>query len=159
MSFKSKRISKTRSIILTGSLKEVFPLFEPIKEKEWAEGWNPEIVYSTSNMVEEKMVFKSKAIFSNEPDYSWIISKYQPESNLIEYLVFTQERFWTISIKCVEESEGKTKAEITYTYTGLTENGNGLNEKALEKMYSQDLKDWEKAINYYLDTEECLKEF
>jgi len=153
VSFKSKRISKTRTIILNGSLDEVFPLLGPIKEMEWTDGWDPEIIYSTTKIVEEKMVFKTKAIFPDETDFTWIISKYQPENTFVEYLVFTQERLWTISINCVEESVKKTKAEITYTYTGLTENGNRLNETALEKMYTQDLKDWEEAINYYLETE------
>lgn len=153
------RISKTRLIILYGSLDEVFPLFGPVKEKEWADGWNPEVIFSISNFVEEKMVFKTKPFFSDEDDYTWIISKYQPEQTFIEYLVFTQERLWFISIKCVEESAKKTKAEITYTFTGLTKKGNGLNEEALKKMYSQNLKDWEKAINFYLETGKCLKEF
>jgi hypothetical protein len=158
VSFKSKRISQTQSIILNGSLDKVFPLFGPIKEKEWADGWNPEVIYSTSNLVEEKMVFTSKAIFPDEPDYTWVISKFQPESAFIEYLVFTQERFWIILVKCAGKSEETTIAKITYTYTGLTENGNSLNELALEKMYSQDLRDWEKAINYYLETGKCYEE-
>jgi hypothetical protein len=44
----------------------------------------------------------------------------------------------------------KTTAEVCYTYTALTEEGDGLNRQALEKMFAHDLKDWEAAINYYL---------
>jgi hypothetical protein len=49
-----------------------------------------------------------------------------------------------------------THAEITYTFAGLTERGNAINEKALQVMYAHDLKDWEKAINHYLLTGERL---
>jgi hypothetical protein len=32
--------------------------------------------------------------------------------------------------------------------------GNAINEKALQVMYTHDLKDWEDAINHYLETGE-----
>ncbi|MFQ6087966.1 MAG: hypothetical protein ACE5K0_03580 [Candidatus Methanofastidiosia archaeon] len=158
MNFKSKRISRTSIITLNAPLKRVFPLFGPIKEKEWAEGWNPEIIYSNTNLLEEYMVFKTKSHGHGEPNYIWIVTKYMPEQPLIEYTVFTTERLWCIAIKCSENTTNqKTEAEITYTYTGLTEKGNAINEKALQVMYSNDLKDWEEAINYYLKTGEKLK--
>ncbi|MFQ6084428.1 MAG: hypothetical protein ACE5WD_13880 [Candidatus Aminicenantia bacterium] len=151
--FKSKRISRTGIITLNAPLKRVFPLFGPIKEKEWAEGWNPEIVYSTSNQIEEHMVFKTRLHNHKEQDYTWVVTKYMPEQSLVEYTVFTTERLWCITIRCSENTTNQTtEAEITYTYTGLTERGNEMNEKALHRMYSKDLKDWEEAINYYLET-------
>ena len=36
--FESKRISRTSIITLNAPLEKVFPLFGPIKEKEWADG-------------------------------------------------------------------------------------------------------------------------
>jgi hypothetical protein len=156
--FKSKRISRTSTIILKAPLEKVFPLFGPLKEKEWAEGWNPEIVYSDADYVEERMVFKTKTHGHGETEYTWTVSKYSPEQSLIEYTVFTPERLWFITIKCTENVAAQTtEAEITYTYTGLAERGNATNEKALQAMYAHNLKDWEKAINYYLETGERLK--
>jgi len=157
-SFKSKRISRTSRIMLKAPLEKVFPLFGPIKEMTWAEGWNPEIVYSENDSIEEKMVFKTKSHGHGEPNYTWTVSKYSPEQSLIEYTVFTAERIWFITIRCRESASAQTtEAEITYTYTGLSENGNAINEKALQLMYSRDLKDWEEEINYYLETGEKLK--
>jgi hypothetical protein len=101
------------------------------------------------------MVFKTKSHGHGEPDYTWTVSKYSPEQSLVEYTVFTAERIWFITIKCKEGASAQTtEAEITYTYTGLSENGNAKNEKALQRMYSRDLKDWEEAINHYLETGE-----
>ena len=153
LNFESKRISRTSIITLNASLDKVFPLFGPIKEKEWADGWSPEIVYSKTNLLEEHMVFKTKAHGHGETNYTWIVTKYMPEQSFIEYTVFTNERLWYITIKCSENSNIQTTdVEITYTYTGLTEKGNVINEKALQSMYSNELKDWEEAINYYLKT-------
>jgi hypothetical protein len=83
------------------------------------------------------------------------VSKYAPDRALIEYTVFTPERLWTITIRCREGVLNQTtEAEITYTYTGLTELGNAINERALEGMYAHDLRDWELTINHYLETGE-----
>ena len=155
---KLTRISRTSAITLNAPLTKVFPLFGPIKEKEWTAGWEPEVLYSTTGLVEEHMVFKTRSHHEHEPDFTWTVSKYHPEQAFIEYTVFAPERLWWITIKCREGKRRETtEAEITYTYTGLTERGNAINQKALETMFRRDLKDWEEEINHYLATGERLK--
>ncbi len=157
-SFKARRISKTSRITLRAPLRLVFPLFGPIKEKLWVEGWNPEIVFLDAEEIAEHMIFRTPPRFEKEPPYTWILSKHAPEQALVEDTVFTLERLWTITVKCEEEAAAQsTLTEITYTYTGLSEQGNALNEKALHAMYANDLKDWEEAINHYLKTGEKLQ--
>ena len=145
-------------ITLKGPLATVFPLFGPVREKEWAPGWEPQILFSTTNLVDEHMVFKSPAHLGHgEADYVWTLSKYEPDHGFLEYTIFTLERVWWITVVCREETPAQTTiAEITYTYTGLTDKDNAINEKALQQMYAHDLKDWEEAINHYLDTGENL---
>ena len=156
--FTSKRISKTSAIILDAPISKVFPLFGPVKEKEWSIGWKPQMIYPATGNVEEHMVFKTAPHAGhNEPDYTWVVSKYQPAQALIEYTVFTPERVWWITIQCREEVSNRTTAEITYTYSGLTNLGNAIDEKALQAMYARDLKDWEMAIVHYLKTGKKLE--
>lgn len=145
----AERISRCAVITLNGTIEQVFPLFGPVKEKEWAEGWDPEIIYSESGLVEEHMIFRTKAHHPSESHYTWAITQYDPDRHHIEYTVSTVNRIWFIRVVCKRDAS-KTTAEVCYTYTGLNETGNDLNRKALEKMYAHDLKDWEKAINYYL---------
>jgi len=154
--FTPRRISRTSTITLNASLKEAFSLFGPIREREWAAGWDPQILYSTTDLVEEHMVFKTPSPHEHgEPDYTWTVSKYLPDQALIEYTVFTPERLWWITIQCREDIPNQTtKAAITYTYTGLTDKGNAINERALQRMYAHHLRDWEEAINHYLKTGE-----
>ena len=146
--------SKASSIKLEGGLQQVFPLFGPVKEKEWAEGWNPQMVLPYPDLVEEHMVFQTQSGHPEDPSpATWIVSKYDPDHWLIEYTVFTQARIWWISIKCLEEERAaRTNGTIKYTYLGLNEEANRLNQAALERMFRQDLKDWERAINHYLKT-------
>ena len=160
--FKAKRISRTSSIILNASLKTVFPLFGPIEEKKWTHGWDPQIVFSSTNKLELKMVFKTQMTGHKEKEDSdciWIVSRFLPQQALIEYTVFTFERVWWITIQCQEEKSNlTTRAKITYIFTGLTENGNSINQKHLARIYEHDLKDWEEAINYFLRTGKCIRQ-
>jgi hypothetical protein len=156
--FTSERISRTSVITLKAPLKEVFPLFGPLREKDWAAGWEPQVLYLAADFVEEHMVFRTPSHHEHEPEFTWTVSKYRPDQAFVEYTVFTPERLWWIAIQCREgDAAGTTGAEITYTYTGLTERGNRLNERALEMMFHRELKDWEEAINYYLETGERLE--
>ena len=126
--FVSARIFRTRSITLNAPLKSVFPLFGPVREKDWAAGWDPQVLYSTTGVIEEHMVFKTRSPHEHESDFTWIVSKYDPVQAFVEYTVFTPERLWCIAIQCREDAVQKTtEAEVTYTYTGLTEEGNAIN--------------------------------
>lgn len=155
LNFKAGRFERSATIILNGPLEQVFPLFGPIREKEWADGWNPEIIHGAGDDVEEHMVFKTVSHFHEESDYVWTVSKYMPDRAFIEYTVISGERIWFITVKCDKDPAPRTtRAEITYTITGLTENGNSIGEKALQEMFARDLKDWEEAINFYLKTGE-----
>lgn len=156
--FKSGRISRSGTITLNAPLERVFPLFGPIREKEWAAGWEPEDFYPDTGSVEQYMAFKTRSHHEHEDDYSWTVTEYDPHQALIEYTVFTPGRLWWIMIRCRDGIVGGTTlAEITYTYVGLTDRDNAINQRALEKMYHRNLKDWEEAINYYLETGQRLR--
>jgi hypothetical protein len=142
------RISRSATIVLKASIDKVFPLFGPVREKEWARGWQPEIIYSDTNLAEEGMIFSTKG---SEEKYVWVMSKYAPDSHTVEYTVHTSQRIWFILVVC-ESFNGLTKAKITYTYTALTDLAIELNRTSLAKMFALDLQDWEEEINYYLET-------
>ncbi len=147
--FKSEKVTKTAEIELNGNIKKVFPLFGAFEERKWAEGWNPTLIYPEIEMIEEGTTFKTKGR-GEELEFLWRVSKYYPEKYLIQYLVSTDNRYWTITVNCCSLDESITKAEITYAFIGLNEIGNEINKKSLERMYENNLKDWEEEINNYL---------
>jgi hypothetical protein len=142
----TKRISRTATICLNANIGEVFQLFGPVREKDWAFGWNPEVLYSGSPLVEEKMIFRTPGV---DGDYIWTVSKYDEGLHLVEYTVHTENRLWFITVQCRKDGE-RTLATVTYTYTSLTQAGIALNQNALEDIFRLGLKDWEEAINHYL---------
>ncbi len=154
-SFNSERISKTASFTVNETIDNVFPLYGAFEERKWAPGWEPVLIYPNKEVIEEGTAFKIEPHghgHGDEGDLLWVISKFEPENYLIQYLVSTENRFWTITVKNdAIENDNKTKTTVTYTYTGLNKNGNQLNKKALEKMYESNLQDWADLINGYLE--------
>ncbi len=151
---KSQKISRTSTIHLRGRFDQVFPLFGPVREKEWAFGWDPHILLCEAENIEEHMVFQTPSHLEAEDGmYTWTVSKFVPADGLIEYTVFADSRLWWITIVCDEETDReRCQAVITYTFVGLNPRGNERNATALAVMYKHDLKDWEYAINHYLET-------
>jgi hypothetical protein len=147
--FKSSNISQYATIELNGNIKNVFPLFGAFEERKWAEGWYPEVVYPNTELLIEGTAFYTKGN-EVEQNYLWIVTKYNPEKYFIQYLVSTTNRFWTIDVSCKKTSEDKTEATVTYSYTSLNSQGHSLNVKGLEAIYSQNLINWQNAINTYL---------
>lgn len=147
--FKSKKISQTSTISCNGNIEKVFPLFDAFEERKWAKDWQLSLIYPENEIIEEGTTFKTEGN-DEEPEYLWRVVKYYPQEYHIQYLVSTDNRFWTITVKCNEEKPEETLARITYTFIGLNEKGNRLNSEHLTRMYKNNLKDWEEEINIYL---------
>ena len=153
----SERISRTSTITLDGPAERVFPLFGAIEEKKWAEGFDPLVLYPPSEEIEAGMIFTTSASNSLEERYIWTVSQYEPEHHRVQYIVWTANRVWTITIRCHALPGSKTEATVTYTYTGLNALGNRLNAQAMETMYRDDLRNWRDQIDHFLKTGTMLK--
>jgi hypothetical protein len=152
LKFKSLKFSKTAAITINAKIETVFPLFGAFEERKWAEGWNPVLIYPQAEIIEEGTTFKTEAHWEGESEYLRRVSKYEPGKFLIQYLVSTENRYWTITVKCNPANENKTLTKVTYTFIGLNETGNKINKHALHRMYKNNLKDWEEEINNYLES-------
>lgn len=152
----AERIERTASFVANAHVEKAFPLFGPIREKEWAAGWEPQVIYSQHPEVEEHMIFKTSGN-PDEKEYVWVVAQYKPAQFFIEYQVSTYQRIWFITVACKPQQK-HTLVSVTYSYTGLTEVGNRINQESLDKMFAHDLKDWEVAINHYLRTGKRLEQ-
>ena len=152
--FKSERIEREASFMAQAPIDKVFPLFGPIREMEWAAGWEPEIIVGAD--LQLHTIFKTPSGFAEEPYYLWAITQCLVSDHKIEYTVSTANRIWFITVAC-EPVQDKTKVTVRYRYTSLTPLGNRLNQLALKEMFAQNLSDWEEAMNYYLATGKRLE--
>ena len=149
MSFTAQRVSHTRTIRLAASPSQVFPLFEPIGEKAWAEGWEPQMLFPADGMAAIGAVFTIR--HEAESESIWTMPVYDQTAFHLAYLQVTPgSRVGHIDIHCQEAPGGTTDASVTYTFTALNAQGNEYTAKFTEAHYQAMMAMWERAINFYL---------
>ncbi|MCI5083781.1 MAG: hypothetical protein MRY78_18935 [Saprospiraceae bacterium] len=139
-----------------GKRPEIFPLLCPVREKDWLDGWEYEMIYSKSGLAEENAVFTTP----NEDGQPtvWQIIAYDSENYKIGFLrIRAGYEVVRIHIELTERADELTDCHISYRYTGLSEERNAFIENELESEFRESMKWWEKALNYYLETNTCLK--
>jgi len=144
--FVGKRVRRSGTLRLQGNIERVFRMFEPEGEKEWSPDWDYEVVYAEGSVAEQGSVFRT--VQSGTADAVWIVSEHDAEAGKIRYLVVRPDsRVTEISISVKDEGNGISTAEVTYTHTGLTEEGNKYVDDVTEEWYRHYMHHWEAAIN------------
>ena len=151
---KPNRATHTYRQKLDGPPATVFPLYCPVREAEWADGWMPELVISSSGIAERDCVFLTA---DEHGKATWFITEYEPERWFIEMLKilpgFTACR---LSIQVSENGNGSF-ADVTYSHTSLGPAGDEFVAKFTKDYYQKFMQGWEKAFNYFLKTGRPLK--
>ncbi len=149
MAFTAQHVSHTHTIRLAAPPSQVFPLFEPIGEQAWAEGWEPHMLFPADGVAVPGAVFTTQ--HPTEGESIWTMPVYDQASFHLAYLRVTPGlRVGHIDIHCQEAPGGTTDASVTYTFTALNEPGNAFTARFTEVHYQAMMAEWERAINFYL---------
>lgn len=147
---KPNRMTHSSEQIIHGSIEEIFPLYCPVKEALWTEGWDPKVVYSRSGVVEPECVFitEDKGIAS-----AWFVTVYDITQGQVEMIKHTPEVTMSkLKIRVKKISEKTTRALISYTITALSNAGDAFLKEFTKENYDISMDAWEKAMNHYLKT-------
>jgi hypothetical protein len=137
------------AIRLAGPPEVVFPLFGPIEERRWEPSWNPTILYPPSGAPQRDAVFT--ATHADGTPSFWTIVAYEPADFRISYVrMHPATHIARIDIGCTHAVDATTLADVTYTFTGLSAQGNAYVETFTERHYAGWLRSWEASINHYL---------
>ncbi len=157
MPFTASHISRSYTIHLDAPPSRVFPLFEPVGEQSWAIDWKPVFLFPPSGAAQAGAVFTTQVHEDDGQDTIWMMSTYDPASYCLSYLRVTPgSRVGIIDIRCEGTSDGGTAATITYTFTGLSEEGNEFIARLTPAHYQEYIASWETAINQYLHSGQAL---
>lgn len=128
---------------------KVFPLLCPVREYEWIEPWQCEMLHSDSGIAEKNCVFRTH--MPGEPsDDVWVISHYEPNTR-IEFVRVNALRTMCLPITLTDNGDGTTRAVNEQLLVGLTEQGN----QTLGSMadgFSFEMRMGEAMLNHYLTT-------
>jgi len=149
------RVVRTASFDLAAPKEDVFPLFGPDREREWASDWRPEPVDPGQIVSEEGAVFKT----THRGDRAvWVVSRYDPQAGEVEYVTFRHaDRLGVISIKVTSGPGDGSHVEVTYAFTALSEKGMRHIAHFTDDYYRNMMDTWQRAISHYLRTGELLK--
>lgn len=135
----------------------VFSLLCPLREKEWLDGWDCDIILSHSNGIEMGCVFSTP--FSTDKNTVWFTTQYDKGDHVVEFIRHTPgEHIVKINLKVVDTPEEQgSQTFIVYEYTGLNEHQNAYITGKLAVDFEKSVKWWERAINHFLETGKMLK--
>lgn len=147
--FIAQQVTRSHTIHLPTTPHKIFPLFSPLGEKHWAQGWNPEMLYPSSGIAQVGTIFTTQP--ANKSTQVWTIITYAQEQAQVSYLnVLPDSHVSRIEVSCEAEGMHTTLARITYTLTSLTPQGNIYLDGFTQDYYRAYISSWETAITHYL---------
>jgi hypothetical protein len=156
MAFQGKQKTFTYQQVNHAHPDKVFPLLCPVREADWLDGWQYNMIYSKSGLIEKDCVFTTP--HHGELVTAWQVTQHDPSQHFVEFVRLTpNENVVKIQIQLALRTDNWTDAHITYQYTGLNPQQNDFIENELEQNFLASMQWWEKAINHYLTSGEMLR--
>ena len=149
--FVGRVAGRTHEIVLNGEPDTVFSLFGPIREADWASGFEPEVVVGDALTLELGCVFRTRDTVRGET--IWLLVELDAADRRIGYVRVTPRFDLTRLVINVESGgPGQSVADITYRFTGLSHEGNRYVDQFTQERYVGWINEWAVAINHYLAT-------
>lgn len=152
----AKRVTRTHTQTIQGSSDRVFPLLCPVRERDWLDGWTADIVYSDSGVAEQGCVFRTG--HDAEPDTIWTIAIREEDPKRLVFVMTTPGvRVGRLQIDVADLDGDRSSVAIEYTFTSLGAEGDAFVASFTEEIFQAKMDWWERAMNHYLATGECLR--
>ena len=149
-----KRVSHTYTQMIQGKPEDIFPLYCPVEEVHWCEGWDPEVVYTESGANEPDCVFVTR---EDRMASFWYVTMFDLEKGQVEMIKLTPGvTVSKLEIFIEPVTAETTRAVITYAYTSLGPEGDKVLAQFTRENYETAMDAWEKAMNHYLKTGQML---
>lgn len=147
--FESKRVTRTYAQKILAPPDNILPLLCPVREAEWLEGWEAEMVYSLSGFAEDGCIFKTRR--HKEAEDIWVVTLREPLR--VDFTIVTPGLLvGQIRIEMEAQDDGATTSRVTYTFTSLGEKGNAFIESFTQEEFNRRMRWWEKSMNHFLET-------
>jgi len=144
VSFAAERAVRSHSFVLALPMARAFPLFEPEGERAWARGWDPKYLHPVDGRAQAGMVFTTS---HGGEDTIWLMTRHEPHAGIVEYARTTPgSRIATVLVQCARLDAARTRVTVIYTFTGLSEAGNGYVRTMDEARYAEMIDGWARAI-------------
>lgn len=146
--FEARHVRRSGSFVLPLRPDEAFTFFSPEGERAWVPGWTPEYLHPNEGTPVPGLVFRTRA--GGEATL-WLVLRYDSEALQAEYVrVVPESRIGTVAVCCRGIPGDRTRVEVTYAITSLSEAGNRALESFTERAYAEMMADWRDRITALL---------
>jgi len=150
-------ISKTQTIVSetmhsAHTVKAIWPLLCPVREYDWIEVWECELIHTHSGFNELGCVFKTSSPTEGGVE-TWITSRYDHHER-IEFIRSNDWRIIRLVIELKSQVQGTTLTWSQYV-TPLNKSGVEY-AKAKPAAFAKQVKLLEAMLNHFLDKDEML---
>lgn len=138
--FQARRVARRKEFEVAAPPAVVFPLLCPVREREWLDGWQADVVCSDSGFAEENAIFTSKNPLFGDAVY--VVSRHEAPQGRIEFTIFYPGTcVQRLRIELQPASADRTRLTWSRLFTGLSPHGNALVDKVTEEAFeAQTLK-------------------
>ena len=149
--FKAKRVTRNYIQTINAEPSRVHALICPVKEAEWLDGWDYDLIFSHSGVAEPGCVFISRS--QGEKDTIWLITRRDDQACETDFARITPDsRAAYVTVRIEDGDKHTSRVDITYTITALSEAGNKFVENFTEEHFVNDMKLWDATMIHVLET-------
>jgi len=152
--FTAKSIVITATMWLNHPAEDIFPLLCPVKEYDWIECWQCEVLHTQSGINEPDCVFRTA--FEGQDEEIWVTNRFEPPSR-VEFIRTGPNKVIHFEIRLGPKNRG-TELKWTQHIIGITETGNQQVENTNPKAFEQMVAKLQKELDTYLTTGEMYRE-
>lgn len=142
-----RQIERSMTLSLAGPADEAFPLFGPLREREWEPAWNPVFVApDDGGSCAPGTVF----VVEGPPEKVWVMTVYDAARRQVRY-VMVQPGLVTSEVGVDVGASGPrtSTAVVTYRRTALSEAGEAALDGFIHEWPSW-REQWQSAVNAVL---------
>jgi hypothetical protein len=149
------QIKRSFKMTSRASPEQVFPLLCPIREYDWIESWQCEMIYSDSGFAEPGCIFKT-SFSADGPEDTWVVSRYE-KPVVIEFVRVNPLRVIRYTITLSRAENGGTEADWAQVITGIGEEGKQFVRNLDDEGFHAHMAMVEKMLDHYLMTGAMLR--
>ncbi len=138
---------------ISATAEEVFPLLCPVREFDWIEEWDCELIYSDSGLAELGCIFSTYNSEDGGNDI-WVISSYHSNES-IRFIRVNSIRSIRYDLTLTQDGD-KTHILWEQVITALNEQGNEFLKTVNQSNFDKQIKMLETFLNYYLEHGKCM---
>ena len=151
---KLKRKTQEYTKRFTSPPETVFYQFCPTRELDWIDGWDCDLVYTTTGYVEKDCIFTTPETNYLGPGL-WIFTRYEPNQSLELVRIIEDAMVIHFRINLADNKDGSSTGTWNLTYTALNETGNSMVDSIPDQ--NTELMTAIDGLEYFLNTGEMMK--